>query len=213
MDAFIGIDTSTTSTKAIVIDEKGAILGVSSSEYPFETPHPLWSEQEPDLWWHAARESIRNCIQKAGIEPFQVKGIGLTGQMHGLVILDEAGKVLRPSILWNDQRTQKQCDDIRRVIGKQEFIRITGNDALTGFTAPKILWVRDEEPGIYAKIRHVLLPKDYLRYKLTGEFAVDRADGSGTVLFDLAQRDWSQDVIRALGLTRTGSRTLLKGRK
>ncbi len=200
MDAFIGIDTSTTSTKAIVIDEMGAILGVSSSEYPFETPHPLWSEQEPDLWWHAARESIRNCIQKAGIEPFQVKGIGLTGQMHGLVILDEAGKVLRPSILWNDQRTQKQCDDIRRVIGKQEFIRITGNDALTGFTAPKILWVRDEEPGIYAKIRHVLLPKDYLRYKLTGEFAVDRADGSGTVLFDLAQRDWSQDVIRALGL-------------
>ena len=200
MDVFIGIDTSTTSTKAIVINEKGKILGVSSSEYTFETPFPLWIEQKPDLWWRATKESVQDSISKAGIQPSQVRGIGLTGQMHGLVILDEKGKVIRPAILWNDQRTQKQCEKIRSVIGKREFIRITGNDALTGFTAPKILWVKEEEPKIYARIKHVLLPKDYLRYKLTGEFAVDRAGGAGTVLFDLAQRDWSQDVIRALDL-------------
>ena len=200
MDVFIGIDTSTTSTKTIVINEKGEILGVSSSDYTFKTPFPLWSEQNPDLWWQATKKSVQDCIRKAGIHPAQVKGIGLTGQMHGLVILDEKGKVLRPSILWNDQRTQKQCDEIRNVIGKQEFIRITGNDALPGFTAPKILWVRDEEPEIYKKIKHILLPKDYLRYKLTEEFAVDCADGAGTVLFDLAQRDWSQELIRMLGL-------------
>jgi xylulokinase len=183
-----------------VINENGEILGVSSSEYTFETPFPLWSEQKPDLWWHATKESVQDCISKAGIQPSQVKGIGLTGQMHGLVILDEKGKVIRPSILWNDQRTQKQCEEIRSVIGKSEFIRITGNDALTGFTAPKVLWVKEEEPDNYARIKHVLLPKDYLRYKLTGKFAVDCAGGAGTVLFDLAQRDWSQDVIRALDL-------------
>ena len=120
--------------------------------------------------------------------------------MHGLVILDEEGQALRPSILWNDQRTQKQCDEIRSLIGKHEFIQITGNDALTGFTAPKILWVRDEEPGIFAKIKHVLLPKDYLRYKMTGIFAMDRADGAGTILFNLAQRDWSQDLFQKLDL-------------
>ncbi len=200
MNAFIGIDTSTTSTKAIVINENGEILGVSSSEYTFETPFPMWSEQKPDLWWHATKKSVQDSISKAGIQPSQVRGIGLTGQMHGLVILDEKGKVIRPSILWNDQRTQRQCEEIRSVIGKPEFIRITGNDALTGFTAPKILWVKEEEPENYARIKHVLLPKDYLRYKLTGEFAVDRAGGAGTVLFDLAQRDWSQDVIRALDL-------------
>ena len=132
--------------------------------------------------------------------PDQIKGIGLTGQMHGMVILDENGMVLRPAILWNDQRTQKQCDDIREKIGKEAFIKITGNDALTGFTAPKILWVKDEEPLIYKKIRHVLLPKDFVRYKLTGEYAMDRAGGSGTVLFNLADRNWSLDLIKRLGM-------------
>ena len=200
MEIFLGIDTSTTSTKAILINEKGEILGVTSSEYTFETPFPLWSEQDPYLWWQATKKSVRECIRKTGIQPSQVKGIGLTGQMHGLVILDEDGNVLRPSILWNDQRTQKQCDEIRSVIGRQKFIQITGNDALTGFTAPKILWVKEEEPEIFARIQHVLLPKDYLRYKLTGEFAMDRADGAGTILFDLAQRNWSTELFRSLDL-------------
>jgi xylulokinase len=199
---YLGIDSSTTATKAILIDGNGKILGVAASEYAYETPHPLWSEQDPQLWWTAAVASIRQVVNEAGVDPAKVAGIGLTGQMHGLVILDEDGQVLRPAILWNDQRTQRQCDSIREVIGKTEFIQITGNDALTGFTAPKILWVRDEEPQIYEKIRHVLLPKDYLRFKLTGDYAVDRAGGSGTVLFNLKKRDWSDDLIQQLGMQR-----------
>ena len=200
MDYFIGIDSSTTSTKALAIDENGAICGKASFEYSFETPFPLWSEQNPELWWDATCKSIKQCLNVTGIEKQQVKGIGLTGQMHGLVILDEAGKVLRPAILWNDQRTQAQCDEIRAEIGKSKFIQISGNDALTGFTAPKILWVKENEPGVFAKIRHVLLPKDYLRYKLSDTFAMDRAGGSGTILFDLQKRDWSQELIHDLGL-------------
>ncbi|NMC29682.1 MAG: xylulokinase [Pelolinea sp.] len=199
MDSYLGIDISTTSTKTIAVDSLGKILAVSSSEYAYETPFPLWSEQDPDLWWEATKKSVRGCIAQAGLEPSQVKGIGLTGQMHGLVILDEKGMVLRPSILWNDQRTQQQCDEIRNVIGKEEFIKVTGNDALTGFTAPKIVWVKEKEPHLFEKIRHILLPKDFVRYKLTGEFALDRADGSGTILFDLKERNWSYDLIGRLG--------------
>lgn len=199
MDIFLGIDISTTSTKTIAIDPLGKILAVSSSGYSFETPYPLWSEQDPYLWWQATKISIHECLQKTGLEPARVKGIGLTGQMHGLVILDENGTVLRPAILWNDQRTQKQCDEIRNVIGKREFVQITGNDALTGFTAPKILWVKEEEPQIFEKIKHILLPMDFIRYKLTEEFAMDRAGGSGTILFDLKERNWSFDLIRKLG--------------
>ncbi len=199
---FIGIDSSTTATKAILIDQDGRIIGIASSEYTYETPQPLWSEQDPGLWWIATVDSIRKLIQSSGIAAGAVKGIGLTGQMHGLVILDEKGSVLRPSILWNDQRTQKQCDVIREVVGKDRFIRITGNDALTGFTASKILWVHDEEPDIYSRIRHVLLPKDFVRLMLTGSYGIDRADGSGTVLFNLAERTWSDDLIQELGMKR-----------
>jgi len=197
---FIGIDSSTTATKAILIDRDGKIVAIASSEYTYQTPFPLWSEQDPQLWWDATLESIKKVVASSGISPQEVKGIGLTGQMHGLVILDENGNVLRPAILWNDQRTQRQCDTIRQVIGKEAFIRLTGNDALTGFTAPKILWVRDEEPEIYQRIRHVLLPKDFVRLKLTGEYAIDRADGAGTVLFDLAKRDWSSALLEKLGM-------------
>ncbi len=196
---FIGIDTSTTATKSILIDQDGKNLGVASSEYSYEMPHPLWSEQDPKLWWRATIKSVSDVIKASGVNPKQIKGIGLTGQMHGLVILDEKGNVLRPAILWNDQRTQKQCEKIRKEIGQDEFIKITGNDALTGFTAPKILWVQEEEPDIYKRIRHILLPQDYIRYKLTGKFAIDRAGGSGTVLFNLAKRDWSFNLIEALG--------------
>ncbi|MFO7680985.1 MAG: xylulokinase, partial [Chloroflexota bacterium] len=178
----------------------GQVVGVASAEYAFETPKPLWSEQDPDLWWQATIQSIRQVVQETAVSPADIKGIGLTGQMHGLVLLDKDGQVLRPAILWNDQRTQAQCDEIRRRLGKENLIQITGNDALTGFTAPKILWVQEEEPHIYARGAHILLPKDYVRLKLTGEYAMDRADGAGTILFDLRARTWSPEVLMALNI-------------
>jgi xylulokinase len=197
---FLGIDTSTTSSKALLIDERGDVIAVASSPHTLQTPRPLWSEQNPSEWWRAVSASIKSVLGKAGISGESVGAVGLTGQMHGLVLLDEAGNVLRPAILWNDQRTQSQCDEIHQRIGKERFIQITGNVALTGFTAPKILWVKENEPDVYAKARHVLLPKDYVRYKLTGEYAMDKADGSGTVLFDLKSRNWSREVLEALGI-------------
>jgi xylulokinase len=199
---FLGIDTSTTGSKALLIDERGEVIAVASSPHTLQTPKPLWSEQDPREWWDAVAASIRSVLEKAGIGGEQVAAVGLTGQMHGLVLLDDAGSVLRPAILWNDQRTQSQCDEIHQRIGKEKFIQITGNVALTGFTAPKILWVKQNEPEIYAKAKHVLLPKDYIRYKLTNEYAMDKADGAGTVLFDLKSRDWSNEVLSALDIPR-----------
>ncbi|MCJ7824157.1 MAG: xylulokinase, partial [Anaerolineales bacterium] len=198
MTYFIGVDTSTTATKALLINEKGQVFGVASSEYTFEAPQPLWSEQEPLLWWEATVKSIRAVLKSSAVSADEVKGISLTGQMHGLVLLDKDGKVLRPALLWNDQRTGAQCDEIRARIGKERLIQITGNDALTGFTAPKILWVQQEEPQVYERISKILLPKDYVRFKLTGEYGIDRAGGAGTLLFDLCERNWSSEVLEAL---------------
>jgi xylulokinase len=195
---FLGIDTSTTSSKALLIDERGNVVAVASKPHTLQTPKPLWSEQNPLEWWEAVSASIRSVLEKAGINGERIGAIGLTGQMHGLILLDEAGNVLRPAILWNDQRTQSQCDEIHEIIGRERFIQITGNVALSGFTAPKILWVKENEPDVFAKAKHVLLPKDYIRYKLTGEYAMDKADGAGTVLFDLKARDWSDEVLSAL---------------
>jgi xylulokinase len=198
MAFFLGIDTSTTSSKALLIDEQGEVIAVASSPHTLQTPKPLWSEQDPHEWWQAVSESIRSVLAQASLNGGAVGAVGLTGQMHGLVLLDEVGEVLRPAILWNDQRTQPQCDEIHTRIGRERFIQITGNVAMTGFTAPKILWVRENEPDLFSKGRHVLLPKDYIRYKLTGEYAMDKADGAGTVLFDLKSRDWSDEVLAAL---------------
>jgi xylulokinase len=200
---FLGIDTSTTSSKALLIDEGGQVIAVAASPHSLQSPKPLWSEQSPLEWWEAVSASIRSALEQAGLGGEEIGAVGLTGQMHGLVLLDEAGNVLRPAILWNDQRTQKQCDGIHERIGKEKFIQITGNVALTGFTAPKILWVKENEPEVYASAKHVLLPKDYIRYKLTGEYAMDKADGAGTVLFDLKSRDWSDEVLSALEIPRT----------
>lgn len=200
MSYLIGIDASTTATKALLIDEQGQIVAVAATEYGYETPHPLWSEQEPDLWWNGAVQSIRQVLSASGIDPASVAGVGLSGQMHGLVLLDAAGKSLRPAILWNDQRTGKQCDEIRDRLGKERLVAITGNDALTGFTAPKILWVMENEPELFAQVRQILLPKDYVRFKLTGEYATDKAGAAGTILFDIQTRDWSPDVLKALGI-------------
>jgi xylulokinase len=203
MTYFLGIDTSTTSSKSLVIAEDGKVVAVASSPHTLQTPHPLWSEQDPREWWDAVSASIRAVLETAGLSGEQIGAVGLTGQMHGLVLLDETGNVLRTAILWNDQRTQNQCEEIHQIIGKERFIQITGNVALTGFTAPKILWVKENEPDIYARAKHVLLPKDYIRYKLTGEYAMDKADGAGTVLFDLRLRDWSDEVLTALDIPRT----------
>ncbi|MBK8618443.1 MAG: xylulokinase [Anaerolineales bacterium] len=200
---FLGIDTSTTSSKALLINDSGEVIAVASSPHTLQTPKPLWSEQDPLEWWEAVSASIRSVLEKAGISGERIAAVGLTGQMHGLVLLDESGNVLRPAILWNDQRTQSQCDEIHQIIGREKFIQITGNIALTGFTAPKILWVKENESEVYAKAKHVLLPKDYIRYKLTGEYAMDKADGAGTVLFDLKLRDWSDEVLSALEIPRT----------
>jgi xylulokinase len=197
---FLGIDISTTGSKALLMDERGEVNAVASAPHTLQTPKPLWSEQDPLEWWDAASASIRLVLEKAGIDGERIAAIGLTGQMHGLVLLDEEGNVLRPAILWNDQRTQSQCEEIHKRIGRERFIQITGNLALTGFTAPKVLWVKENEPDVYAKARHVLLPKDYIRYRLTGEYALDKADGTGTVLFDLRSRTWSSEVLEALGI-------------
>ena len=182
------------------MDERGEVASVASSPHTLQTPKPLWSEQSPQEWWQAVSASIKSALHKAKVSGESIAAIGLTGQMHGLVLLDARGEVLRPAILWNDQRTQAQCDEIHQRIGKEKFIAITGNVALTGFTAPKILWVAENEPEVYAKARHVLLPKDYVRYRLTGEYALDKADGAGTVLFDLKNRNWSGEVLSALGI-------------
>ena len=203
MNYFLGIDTSTTSSKALLIDSNGEVIAVATSPHTLQTPKPLWSEQNPAEWWVAVSASIKSVLEKTGISGDKVAAVGLTGQMHGLVLLDDAGNVLRPAILWNDQRTQSQCDEIHQRIGKEKFIQITGNVALTGFTAPKILWVQENEPEVFAKAKHVLLPKDYIRLKLTGEYAMDKADGAGTVLFDLKSRDWSAEVLDALGIDKS----------
>jgi xylulokinase len=199
----LGIDVSTTATKAVLVDESGAVRGVGASEYDFSVPRPLWSEQEPRLWWDGAVAAIRSVLRSTGVAGEDVASVGLTGQMHGAVLLDRTGRVLRPAILWNDQRTSAECDAIRRVVGLERLVAITGNDALTGFTAPKLVWVRDHEPDVWRSVAHVLLPKDYLRFRLTGEYALDKADGSGTLLFDLAARDWSTELLAALRIDPT----------
>jgi len=198
----LGIDVSTTGAKALLIAATGEVVASASTPLTVSTPHPLWSEQAPADWWDGIVTSIRRVLAESGVETGAIAAIGLTGQMHGLVLLDENGEVLRPAILWNDQRTGAQCDEIRERVGRERLIRITGNDALTGFTAPKVLWVREHEPDVYARARHLLLPKDYIRFRLTGEYALDRAGGSGTLLFDLGRRDWSEEVVEALEIPR-----------
>jgi xylulokinase len=200
MSLVLGIDSSTTATKAILVERSGAVRAVASASYGYETPRPLWSEQDPHLWWDGTVAAVREVIAGHGIEASQVEAIGLTGQMHGSVLLDDGGSVVRPAILWNDQRTEPECDQIRLLVGPERLIEVTGNDALTGFTAPKLMWVKNNEPENWDRVSHVLLPKDYVRYRLTDELAVDVADGSGTILFDLAARTWSPEILSALDL-------------
>lgn len=196
----LGLDVSTTATKAILVRPDGEVLGVAASEYDFESPRPLWAEQDPELWWTAAQASIRQVLAETGTAAEDIVAVGAAGQMHGLVLLDADGAVTRPAILWNDGRTIAECEAIRAAVGRERFIAITGNEPLTSFTAGKLLWVRDHEPAAWARARHMLLPKDYVRFRLTGEHALDVNDGAGTVLFDLRARTWSAEVVAALGL-------------
>ena len=187
----VGLDVGTSAVKGVAIDEEGRVLATASAEYPLSRPQPGWSEQEPEDWWRAAEEVLGRL--PAG-------PVGLSGQMHGLVVLDAEQRVLRPAILWNDQRTAVECAEIEERVGLARLLELTGNRALTGFTAPKLLWLRRHEPEIYRRIRHVLLPKDYVRLRLTGEPAVDVADASGTLLFDVRRRAWSEEVCAALAI-------------
>jgi xylulokinase len=194
MTALVGLDVGTTGVKALAISPEGKVLARAGQGYPLSTPEPGWSEQDPEDWWRASERAL------AALDVDEISGIGLSGQMHGLVALDEADRVLRPAILWNDQRTAMECAEIEERIGLERLIELTGNRALTGFTAPKLLWLRRHECDVYGRIRHVLLPKDYVRLRLTGERAIDVADASGTLLFDVARRRWSEEVLEALGI-------------
>ncbi len=194
---FIGIDVGTSSIKALLVDGNGKVLASSNPEYPFQTPAPLQAETDPEVWWDATCKAIRELLSQ--ISPESVSGIGLTGQMHGLVLLDHQGNPLRPCIMWNDQRSFKECEEMTEILGGREVLRITGNPILAGFTAPKLLWVEKNQPEIFARISKVLLPKDFIRYRLTGEFFSDVSDASGTSMLNVGRRAWSEEILAGMG--------------
>jgi xylulokinase len=192
-EVLVGLDVGTTGVKALAITPEGDVIASADEGYALSTPHPGWAEQDPEDWWRASEAALA----RLGVEP---EHVGLSGQMHGLVCLDERGGVLRPAILWNDQRTAAECAEIEERVGLERLIGLTGNRALTGFTAPKLLWLRRHEPEVYARIDRIVLPKDYVRLRLTGKWAIDAADASGTLLFDVAGRRWSDEVLAALDI-------------
>ncbi|MGV3520113.1 xylulokinase [Luteitalea sp.] len=201
MTYLLGIDVGTGGTRALILDESGTVISSATSEHaPFASPQTGWAEQDPDDWWRACRQAVPRALLEAGLEASAITAIGLSGQMHGATLLDADGRVVRPALLWCDQRTQAECDNLTERIGAARLIEWTSNPALTGFTLPKLLWVRRTEPEAWARVRHVLLPKDYIRYRLTGRLATDVADASGTLLFDVARRQWSRDMLGATGL-------------
>ncbi|MGW8257112.1 MAG: xylulokinase [Thermoguttaceae bacterium] len=201
MGVYLGIDIGTSGTKALAINDKGAILASALQTYPCYAPRPLWSEQDPEDWWQGTVRSVRKVISKARLKPGDVKAIGLSGQMHGSVFLDKQDKVIRRAILWNDQRTAAECAEIEQCAGGRErLIKLVANPALTGFTAPKIMWLRNHEPKHFEKTRKILLPKDEIRRRLTGEYATEVSDASGMLLLDVAKRKWSRELLSALEL-------------
>ena len=197
MSVFVGLDVGTGGARAVAVNDSGEVVAEASSEFPLHTPRPGWTEQDPEDWWEGAKEVLAKVAAEAG----EVGGIGLTGQMHGSVFLDASDQVIRPALLWNDQRTQAQCDRITQAVGEERLISISGNPALTGFQAPKIVWLREEEPENYGRLSRVLLPKDYVRLRLTGEYATDASDAAGTLLLDMQARDWSGEVLNALEIS------------
>lgn len=201
MSYTIGVDIGTSGTKSLLIDPDGNILAEASCTYPVSMPKPLWTEQDPEHWWNATIKTVRTVVKHAKVRGSEIKCIGLSGQMHGSVFLDKNGKVLRPALLWNDQRTAAECEEITQLAGgRNELIRMVANPALTGFTAPKILWLRNREPKRFEKLHRVLLPKDEVRRRLTGEFATDVSDASGMLLLDVCKRKWSAELLSKLQL-------------
>ncbi len=198
MEYFLGIDVGTTGCKVVLVNEKGELISKAVAEYPLYTPYPNWAEQDPADWWQGTVQAVKEALQMAEIDPLLVQGVGLTGQMHGSVFLDEKGEVLRPAILWCDQRTARECEEITQIVGEEKLMSINCNPVLPGFTAPKILWLKNNEPHLYEKVAKVLLPKDYIRFLLTGDFATDVSDASGTSLFDVPRRKWSEELMSLL---------------
>ena len=201
MSYFLGIDVGTSGTKTLVMDAAGKILAEATQNYPLHSPKPLWTEQDPEDWWKATVATVRAVVKKAKLKAADVKAIGLSGQMHGSVFLDKKNQVIRPALLWNDQRTAAECEEIEsRAGGRKKLIQMVANPALTGFTAPKILWLRNKEPKNFDKLKKVLLPKDDVRRRMTGEFATDVSDASGMLLLDVTKRTWSKKLLSALEL-------------
>ena len=201
MSYFLGVDIGTSGTKTILINEKGRILAEASASYRLFHPKPMWSEQNPDDWWKATVKTIREVVAKADKPKESIKAIGLSGQMHGSVFLDKEDKVIRPALLWNDQRTAAECEEIEsRAGGRRRLINMVANPALTGFTAPKILWLRNNEPRNFEKVAKVLLPKDDVRRRLTGGYATEVSDASGMLLLDVKKRKWSKTLLNKLDL-------------
>uniref|UniRef100_A0A7C4LLU2 Xylulose kinase n=1 Tax=Schlesneria paludicola TaxID=360056 RepID=A0A7C4LLU2_9PLAN len=202
MAVFLGIDVGTSGTKALAMREDGEILATATAEYPLSSPKPGWSEQDPEDWWRATVESVKKVLKTGKVRADDVGGIGLSGQMHGSVFLDKSQSVIRPAILWNDQRTAAECAEIeKKAGGREKLINLVANPALTGFTAPKILWLRKHEPKNYERTTRVLLPKDYVRLRLTGEFATDVSDASGTLLLDVKNRQWCKPLLDKLDIS------------
>src|SRR3984885_7670524 len=197
----LGVDVGTGGTRAVLIDRAGRLLASEASEHaPIQSAHIGWAEQDPEDWWRAAREAIAGAMAASGLTGAEIEAVGLTGQMHGCVMLDAEGKVLRPALIWADQRTQPQCDWLTEKIGFERLIELTCNPALPHFTLTKLLWVRTHQPEIFARIAHVLCPKDYVRFRLTGEYAIDMQEASGTLLLDVTHRRWSTEVAEAAGI-------------
>ena len=202
MPYLLGIDVGTSGTKVLILDEGGAVVANVTEEYPLSTPRPLWSEQNPDDWWAATTTGVRRALTSARLSGADIGGVGLSGQMHGMVMLDRDARPLRPAILWNDQRTGPQCQWITERVGFGRLLDLTANAVLPGFTAPKIVWTRENEPSVYERAAKILLPKDYVRYRLTGEYASEVSDASGTSLFDVRRREWSDEMLTALDIPR-----------
>lgn len=203
MAYLIGIDVGTSSAKTVLINEKGEVVFTTAPEYSFATPKPLWAESNPEDWWQATIVACQTLLKETKIDPSEIAGIGLTGQMHGLVMLDKEGDVLRPCIMWNDQRTAEECAEITATVGAERVLELTGNPVLPGFTAPKVLWVRKHEPDVYQKCEKILLPKDYIRYRMSGAFFTDVSDASGMSLLDVARRTWSDEMLKACDIPRS----------
>lgn len=202
MAYLLGIDIGTSGTKTVLFDETGKTITSALEEYPLYQPNIGWAEQDPEDWWKASCDGIRKVLAKSGVNPADISGIGLSGQMHGMVLLDAENKVLRRSIIWCDQRTTAECAQITSLVGEKRLIEITANPALVGFTASKIMWVKNNEPAVFEKIKKILLPKDYVRFRLTGEFATEVSDASGMQLLDVPGRCWSGEVLSKLGIER-----------